>query len=229
MLNMDRFSDREIIREGLKQPFLVIRDALLPEVAEKAYEELVAYPQWQYQDHRNDLRPGEQAIQDKLTPGYTFSRDKITLGADQAPETVSRVYEHLCSPEILSYFSAVSGRPCDDFQLSATMFRSGHHIADHNDFYVTKRKDGATVTRALTFNYYLTKHWQPEWGGRFVWKKPHTEIIPSFNTLVLFLVGKMSHHYVEAVKAEAAAPRIALTGWYLSVRKPGAGMQSLPG
>jgi len=50
---------------------------------------------------------------------------------------------------------------------------------------------------------------------------PNSEIVPSFNTLVLLRVGHSSKHIVEAVNDLAAAPRIALTRCYLSVRRSG--------
>lgn len=227
MLNPEKFADWRLIREGLKQPYLVIENALIPEVAEQLYSDLLNYQQWHQQDHRNDLSPEEQLHQDRYNPEYTFSRDKITLGEDTAPASVTNLFERLRSPEILSYFSNASGRPCDDFQLSATKFRQGNHIAEHNDYYVKKRQDGSTVARTLTFNYYLTKNWRPEWGGRFIWKKPYAEIIPTFNTLVLFRVGQTSYHVVEDVTKQALEPRIALTGWYFSVRKPGNTIKTL--
>lgn len=221
MLNPEIFADTRVIREGLKQPYLVIENALMPEFAEQMYSDLVNYEQWHYQDHRNDLSPKEQLNQNRYSPEYSFSRGKITLGEDAAPASVTNLFEHLRSPVILSYFSEASGRPCDDFQLSATSFLEGNHIAEHNDYYVKRRRDGATVSRTLTFNYYLTKNWRPQWGGRFIWKKPYAEIIPTFNTLILFHVGQSSYHFVEDVKKQALEPRIALTGWYFSVRKPG--------
>ncbi len=221
MLNPKEFANKHVIREGLKKPYLIIKNALNPEIAEQLYCDLSNYKKWHYQDHKNDLNPKEQANQDKKNPDYTFSRDKITLGTDIAPETVTALFEYLQSSDILSYFSEVSRRPCDDFQLSATIFREGHHITEHNDSYVKKRQDGSTVSRTLTFNYYLTKNWQSEWGGRFIWMKPYAEIIPTFNTLVLFRVGRSSNHFVEAVTKDATELRIALTGWYFSVRKLG--------
>jgi len=101
MLNPDVFSDKSAIREGLKQPYLIIRDALVPEVAEQLYSDLLEYQHWDSQDHRRDLSPREQAGQDRFNPDYTFSRDKITLGEDPAPERVARLFEYLWPPQVL--------------------------------------------------------------------------------------------------------------------------------
>ena len=198
----------------------LLKTRLIPKIAEQLYNDLVNCQHWQHQDQSSDLPPKEQENQNQFTPDYTFSRDKITLGEDNAPAIATNLFEYLRSPDILSYFCDVSGRPCDDFQLSATKFREGNHISEHNDYYVKKRHDGATVTRTLTFNYYLTKNWRPDWGGRFIWKNPYAEITPTFNTLILFHVGHSSHHFVEGVNSQAEEPRIALTGWYFTVRQP---------
>ena len=89
MLNPEKFSDKSAIHEGLKQPYLVIENALLPEIAEQLYSDLIQSEQWRVQDHRNDLPAKEQEIQNDYQPDYTFSRDKITLGTDRAPEIVN--------------------------------------------------------------------------------------------------------------------------------------------
>ena len=79
-----------------------------------------------------------------------------------------------------------------------------------------KTDDNRIITRAVTFNYYLTKQWNEEWGGSFVWEKPHSVLVPSFNTLVMFLVGPGSMHHVEPVVSENKIKRLAITGWFHS-------------
>ena len=68
----------------------------------------------------------------------------------------------------------------------------------------------------VTFNLYLTKRWEAAWGGRLVWKHPRMEIVPSFNTLVLFNVGENTHHWVEPIAAGVTERRLSVTGWFLN-------------
>jgi Rps23 Pro-64 3,4-dihydroxylase Tpa1-like proline 4-hydroxylase len=79
----------------------------------------------------------------------------------------------------------------------------------------------SVLTRTVTFNYYLTKGWQSQWGGNFVWEKPYAKITPTFNTLVMFLVSNDSIHHVEQVDSSGDSPRLAITGWFTTTRKPG--------
>lgn len=219
MLNPDLLHDRDRVREQLRQPFVILKDALVPEVAETLYEELVNFDGWNYQDQKS-LSEEQIAYQETHAPGYSFSRYNLQFGVDRLPPDVQRFHEYLVSEPVRHWMEAVSGRRCDDFEGGAALLQEGGHIADHNDYGIFRQPDGTTVTRALTFNYYLTRSWQPEWGGRFIWKQPYTEVIPGFNTLVMFLVGQNSNHCVEAVSPDAKERRLAITGWYRTVRAP---------
>jgi len=222
MLNQSLLEDVESVRKGLVQPFFVVENALLPETAEQLYTDLLNFDGWQNDDQSNFSERHVNAMS-KFAPEYSFRRKQIKLGEHPAPESAESLFHYLNSPEVLNWASAVSGRRCDFFRGPATMYRENDHIAEHNDYYVMTRDDGCTITRTLTFNYYLTKDWDPEWGGRFVWKTPKTMVSPTFNTLVLFLVGPGSHHHVEAVNRMASVPRIAITGWFHTLRKPAQG------
>lgn len=80
----------------------------------------------------------------------------------------------------------------------------------------------------VTFNLYLTKQWEAAWGGRLVWKNPRMEIVPSFNTLVLFSVGENTHHWVEPIAPGVTEKRLSVTGWFLnSPDRPGAPSKKL--
>lgn len=48
------------------------------------------------------------------------------------------------------------------------------------------------------------------------------EIVPSFNTLVLFNVGENTHHWVGPIAPDVAEKRLLVTGWFLnSPNRPG--------
>jgi Rps23 Pro-64 3,4-dihydroxylase Tpa1-like proline 4-hydroxylase len=83
------------------------------------------------------------------------------------------------------------------------------------------------ATRAVTFNYFLTKQWDPAWGGQFVWEHPYKSINPEFNTLVMFLVGPDSNHYVSRIEDCGDNLRVALTGWFYTHRQADSYKRSL--
>jgi len=220
MLNPDLLNNKALLREQLRKPYAILENALIPEVAEALYEELTGFDGWVYQDQQS-LSAEQIAYQETHAPGYTFSRHKLQFGVDKLPPILQRLREYLISEPVRVWMTEVSGRHCDDFEGGAAMLAEGGHIADHNDYGIFRRpEDGAMLTRSLTFNYYLTRNWRPEWGGHFIWNRPYKKLAPSFNTLVMFLVGQSSTHSVEDVNPAAGEPRLAVTGWYRTVRQP---------
>lgn len=202
MINPSILNNKEGLIEGLKRPFLLLEDALVPEVAERLYTELMQSEHWD-----------RQSIAD---PGFVYRRDAIVMGSDHVPEGLAELFAYLSSAHILEWISAVSGRACDSFQGAAAVFKPGDQITRHNDKRILTKDDGSKTVRAVTFNYYLTKQWDAGWGGRLIWENPYTEILPSFNTLVLFNVGQDTHHWVEPVKEGVATRRLSITGWFMS-------------
>jgi len=200
VLNLEILNDRDRIREGLKQPYLVLPNAFLPEVAETLYTELQATQAWSAEKFENEL--------------YEFERDRISFDAADAPPSLTRMYEYLRSSEMLGWFSTVSNRSSDDFVGFAGYYRDGHQLTKHNDMLTYAGKDGGLRARTVAFTYYLTRNWQASWGGRLIWEKPYAEILPEFNTLVLFVVGPASMHWVEPVDRNLPEKRLSLSGWY---------------
>ena len=91
-------------------------------------------------------------------------------------------------------------------------------ITKHNDSYTRKKEGGRIQSRVLTFNYWLTKNWLSDWGGKLIWENPYAEIVPTFNTLVMFLPTQISHHWVEKVAETVTEPRLAISGWFMTDR-----------
>ena len=229
MLNPDLLSNPHSLREQLRHPYVIVENALLPDVAEALYEELTGFDGWIHQDQQK-LPRHQVAYQQVHAPGYTFSRHYLQFGVHKLPPVTRRLHEYLASGPVRQWMMDVSGRRCDDFEGGAAMLNEGGHIADHNDYGIVRQADGSTITRALTFNCYLTRNWQAEWGGNFIWKKPYARISPGFNTLVMFLVGQNSNHCVEAVLPQARETRLAITGWFRTIRppaKPGGSIHNL--
>ncbi len=202
MINPNIFNDKNEMIEGLKRPFLLLEEALVPDLAERLSQELLESRHWD-----------RQSITD---PGFTYRRDAIVLGSEGAPPVLEELHAYLGSESCLRWVSEVSGRACDSFQGAAAIFKPGDQISRHNDKRILTREDGSRAVRAVTFNYYLTRHWDAGWGGRLIWENPYTEIMPSFNTLVMFNVGEGTHHWVEPVKEGVSTPRLSITGWFMS-------------
>lgn len=201
-MNPQVFHDRAFVKDGLKQPFLVVRNALRPEIAEELYGDLMQAENW-----------GRQAVAE---PGFIYERHNIAMESTQAPASLTRIYGFLSSPECLEWISEVSERKCDSFQGAAAMFRPGDRISEHTDRMVFTKPNGDKIIRMVTFTYYLTKNWDAKWGGRFIWKTPYSEIVPEFNTLVLFNVSSNSHHWVEPIAEGVTEKRLSMTGWFLN-------------
>ena len=210
-------SDIQDVRSGPDQPFLIIQDALHTDFAEQLYDALMASDAWEKSDPSSFSKSERSAIPE----GYSFTREIINLNRPGLPPAVQKLFDHLNSEECLQWFSQVSGRRCDEFTGACARYYGGNHLTSHNDYYMKRQDDGSVATRSLTFNYYLTKDWDAEWGGNFVWEKPYTKVTPTFNTLVLFAVGHDTMHHVEQVNDGVSSPRLAFTGWFMTNRASG--------
>jgi len=205
---------------GLQRPYLVIENALEPEFAERLRTDLLTSRAWRARVS-NDRYDINKEYQDKTPSEYSFSRDAFKMNSPSAPQSVKELYKYLNSDECLRWICRVSGRQCNAFDAACARYLEGNYLTRHNDQYSESNKAREVTTRSVTFNYYLTKVWKPEWGGRFVWENPRGEIAPAFNTLVMFLVGPDSMHHVEKVNESATEPRLAVTGWFTTTRKRG--------
>lgn len=217
MFNPVVLANRGNLGRDLEQPYAVIQDALDPDFAEQLYNELIMFDQWS-----ND---SEQTFQleglPELDADYTYRRKSIFINSPLAPGTLATLDTYFNSDACLEWISDVSGRKCDNFVGSATRFEPGDHISRHNDNLTVRKRDGSTHRRVVTINYWLSRHWKPGWGGEFVWETPRAEIVPTFNTLVMFLPGPSTHHWVNPVTESATEPRLSLTGWFSTVIKKG--------
>ena len=210
MFNHAIIDDRGSLKRGLQQPYHVIRDALEPGFAEQLYNELLAFDQWSIDSEKTFQGEGVPELQ----ADYTYRRKSIFTDSPLAPPALAKLNAFFNSDACLAWMTDVSSRKCDNFVGTATRFEPGDHITRHNDNLTATRSDGLTHRRVVTINYWLSKNWEPEWGGQFVWETPRAEIVPTFNTLVMFLPGPSTHHWVEPVAASVTEPRLSITGWF---------------
>jgi len=115
-----------------------------------------------------------------------------------------RIFDH---PRSRALAGELSGRDCaGPVQLSASLYMPGDGSQPHDD---------ASSLRTVAFTWHLTRAWQPSWGGHFFWCAPPTAVVPSFNTLILFVVEQQkSFHFVQTVSAVAQGRRLAVNGWW---------------
>ena len=217
MFGKTLLEDHEFLHTRLQRPWLMIENALTPEFAEELYEDLLSTEAWAAED-KSGFSPVDQVRLDKE---YSFTRGGFRMEALEAPDSVHRLHAYLNSDEILSWISSISGRLCNGFSGSCARYLGSNHLTSHNDYYVTRLDDQSVTSRTVTFNYYLTRNWDTQWGGNFVWENPHAVIAPVFNALVMFLVSHHSDHHVELVSNAATEPRLAITGWFTTSRKAG--------
>jgi Rps23 Pro-64 3,4-dihydroxylase Tpa1-like proline 4-hydroxylase len=217
MFNQAVLEDKDSLRQGLEQPYYVIQDALKPEFAEQLYSELLIFDQWSTDSEETFQGEGVP----ELATDYSYRRKSVFTNSKLAPKALAELNTYFNSDACLAWMTDVSGRKCDNFVGSATRFEPGDHITRHNDSLTVTKPDGLTHRRVVTINYWLSKHWKPEWGGQFVWETPRAEIVPTFNTLVMFLPGPSTHHWVQPVAGSATEPRLSITGWFSTIYEKG--------
>ena len=219
MFNPDAFHDIETIRHELSGSFVLIRNALEPAVAEELYSCLQGSDCWDSED--------ESIFNGKRRGDYSYNRLTIDMTRATTPEPVRNFYKFLNSRSTLDMMEKISNRTCSHFSGTVAAYREGHYLKSHNDLYSEQKDDGTTLTRSVTFNYMLTKDWNPQMGGQFVWENPLTSVNPEFNSLVMFLVGPYSHHHVTPVTGCGDNIRLAITGWFVTCREANSYSSSL--
>lgn len=202
MFSKQLLTDTNNLKKELAQSYIAIENALDEDFANQLRNELLKSQQWK---SRN------------FTIGkFNYKRKEIRLESPDAPPAIQRLYEYLRSPQIQQWASEISDKHIDNFIGAATIFSKDDHISEHNDYFTYEEPGKPRQSRTLTFNYYLSKKWNPENGGNFVWKSPHAVVHNTFNTLILFKPGPLTHHWVEPVTANTEESRLSITGWYTS-------------
>ena len=84
-----------------------------------------------------------------------------------------------------------------------TRYGMGQYLESHND---------NTEDRSLSLVYHMSGDWDPDCGGEFVWNGGvgSKEIVPSYNTLYLFIPRSTSDHRIRDVHC---GDRVGYSGW----------------
>ena len=142
-----------------------------------------------------------------LYAGYRMEGQNLST----APPILKRLFE-LVNGELLEKISLIGDCPgIRDADGQFTRLTQGHYLTRHSD---NVQAEG----RRLAYVLYFTQTWHPDWGGLLQFYEndgtPRDAWTPQFNSLALFDVRHI--HSVTYVAPHAAAPRLALTGWYHS-------------
>jgi Rps23 Pro-64 3,4-dihydroxylase Tpa1-like proline 4-hydroxylase len=144
---------------------------------------------------------------------YSFSRTNDHVGACSCP--VCAVIAELSSSRAMQVIGQITGRPVSSAAgFFASRYVTGDFLSPHTD---SHNGDVGIVVS-------LTKDWAPQFGGMLHLLAPTTNgrvervIVPSFNVAYLFdIPGQVGvPHFVSHVAPCVAAPRLAISGWYVS-------------
>lgn len=143
---------------------------------------------------------------------YVFYQYYITQAIklkEQPGHPMHQFNEFMNSEEVLRLMRTLTGekgiRRADSY---ASMYAPGHFLTAHDDRHESHDRVAAYVIS-------MTKTWDKNWGGHLAFFDDAGNIrealIPSFNTLNIFLVPQM--HSVQLVSPFAGGNRISYLGW----------------
>ena len=211
--------------------WLQIRDFFTPETAEYLHKMHVENQDWflAYNDGDNYYESPVQQLQAMPPPQkqqfmnaiyqrartqfqYVFYQYYITQAIEmneQPGHPMHAVHEFVNSEEFLGMMRTLCGEDAVSKADSyASNYAPGHFLTTHDD-----RHD--THDRVAAYTFGMTRTWDKNWGGYLAFFDDDGNItdavMPSFNTLNIFLVPQM--HAVQLVSPFAGANRISYLGW----------------
>jgi Rps23 Pro-64 3,4-dihydroxylase Tpa1-like proline 4-hydroxylase len=143
---------------------------------------------------------------------YVFYQYYITQAIElneQPGHPMHQVHEFVNGDEFLNLMRKLTGeeaiRKADSY---ASNYAPGHFLTTHDDRH-------ASHDRVAAYVFSMTRNWNENWGGHLAFFDDAGNItealIPSFNTLNIFLTPQM--HSVQLVSPFAGANRTSYLGW----------------
>ncbi|HEX8795862.1 MAG TPA: 2OG-Fe(II) oxygenase family protein [Polyangiaceae bacterium] len=173
---------------------VIVPNAFRPELAEEVRAWLTASTEWQEEQYFGPDRPY-----------FQFHRHTIVWPLVM-PQVLRDVAHSLGAPESKAFMQALAGVDCSGrFVMTAASNRAGDYSLPHND---------DNGLRTLTYIWYVSKGWRPDWGGHLVWCPTGSMVTPEFNSLVLFRVHRGTLHFVTPVAPHAPGGRLSVSGWW---------------
>lgn len=216
-----------------KNNIAIIKDLLLPEVAEYTWQAYFSQPRdfWELAiypdpDQKSFEQGGYPVCLCKINDPNVDSKIKYIRELNNSASD-KFTYLYFRTQKLMSYLklwnlegfkdkiSQVTGfqnLKLEDNMNFVSCYEEGHYNGPHTD----------GVQGKIAFVYHLSKEWRPWYGGLFArldwdWKKVNTVLSPPFNTLAIFNVDSKNHgspHLVTEVAQGIKNKRIAYTGWY---------------
>lgn len=144
---------------------------------------------------------------------YAF-RFKRTRYPNNLPEPGPELtlYQYFNSRAFLDVLEEVIDAQLESMNGSfASCYERGDFLARHND----------ANNGVVGFVLYLSKNWQPDWGGEIEFMnretlETHTSLLPSFNKLLIFSINELKdlQHEVKMISDNANEKRLAYSGWF---------------
>lgn len=214
---------------------VAVKNLLVDDVAEAAYEALQAHTPWELHVKNKQSAGGMKifnhqdalALSDKeklkLVPKvltlkdndlsfiyYRYTVPTIEEEADDSVLILTKIIRFFNGEEYLRLMADITGDDSGrEVSCWASRYDANHHLSIHMDENPTQHRIAAHVLG-------LTKNWKKEWGGQFSFcdskGKPVSHSIPKFNQLALFKVPRL--HLVNQIKPYAQESRYSLFGWY---------------
>ncbi|MFT7460290.1 MAG: SM-20-related protein [Planctomycetota bacterium] len=143
---------------------------------------------------------------------YVFNQYYITQAIElneQPGHPMHQLHHFINSEDTLEFMRKLTGelsiKRADSY---ATLYAPGHFLTEHDDRH-------ARHDRVVAYTFGMTKNWRQNWGGHtaFFDAKGNIEeaYIPSFNTLIIFLIPQA--HAVQQVAPFAGGSRTSYIGW----------------
>jgi SM-20-related protein len=143
---------------------------------------------------------------------YVFHQYYITQAIElneQPGHPMHQIHEFVNSEDVLKLWRTVTGEEAVSKADSyASIYGPGHFLTAHDDRH-------ASHDRVAAYVFGMTKVWDKNWGGHLAFFDDDGNItdalVPSFNTLNIFLVPQM--HSVQLVAPFADGRRTSYLGW----------------
>jgi Rps23 Pro-64 3,4-dihydroxylase Tpa1-like proline 4-hydroxylase len=181
---------RHAMRQGRA---IVVPDALPAELAERVHHELDRSNRWTVAEDGHDF--------------YHYRTSGIEQFAAHGG-ALAECGKLFCSSATRRFIGELSGQDCTGTAYAAAAwYRPGEYALPHDDL----RFD---TSRSVSYIWYLTKDWRPEWGGALFWCPTGQYVSPKFNTLVMFNVTPSNMHFVCPVAPTATGKRLTINGFW---------------
>lgn len=139
---------------------------------------------------------------------FSFSQTKELFGSKN--KFIKDFYKFLSSKEFIDFIHKVSGIKLDsNIDMHSHIFSDTDYLLFHDD---------VVESRGVAYVINLSEDFSSVDGGKLQLYdinnafSPSKEIIPDFNSFVLFTVSKNSLHSIEEVKSKKK--RITISGWF---------------